>query len=422
METLAHLIENIGLLILGVLAYGYVGRWLPSSLPAVRVTRQLVLGSLFGILGVLMMIERIRVMGGFFIDARWVPVALVGLFEGWPAGLLAAAITAGYRAWLGGAGALPGILSLLAAGLVAGLVHRQAGGAERVRWLHAAAVSAAVYLIVAGAFLVLGEYGVRLFAHVWWSLLITFAAGIGLVGRVLADQVERQQLLEERTRFRALLDEASDAIRIIDPSSLRIIEANRRDAELSGVSRQALVGRRVDEFWPRDPEARAAHEAFVRATVEKGEAMSDPLPHDPPPAGAGGAGQRSYLAGTGRLVTYGGQRFGVFILRDITDRIKAEEARREAEGMKAITELARATAHEINNPLTALVGNLELLEAEERSDPTRAARARVAVEMGFRIRDIVARLTRITRRETDARITQMPMLDIRRSSEPDPPS
>ena len=92
MATLAHLIENAGLLILGVLVYSYVGRWLPSHRAELRRKRQLVLGFLFGTITVLMMIERIELPGGVFIDARWVPVALVGLFEGMPAALLCAAM------------------------------------------------------------------------------------------------------------------------------------------------------------------------------------------------------------------------------------------------------------------------------------------------------------------------------------------
>ncbi|MEK7362953.1 MAG: LytS/YhcK type 5TM receptor domain-containing protein [candidate division NC10 bacterium] len=415
METPGHLIENAGLLILGLLVYSYVGRWLPSFRPQVRLQRQLVLGALFGVLTVVMMIQRIEVRPGLFIDARWIPVALVGLFEGTPAGLLAAALGAGYRVvWLGGPGALAGAISLLATGLAAGLAHRWAGGGERVAWRHTLALSVAVYLIVAGAYLSVGGYGTRLLAQVWWPLLLTFLLGLTLVGGILRDQVERERLLEERARFRAILDDANDAIRIIDPDTLRILEANRRDSELTGVSREALIGRRVDDLWPRDPATRAAHEAFVRQTLEKGEATSDALPHPTR------AGEPSYLGGTGRVVEYGGKRFAVFIFRDITDRLKAEEARREAEAMKAITELARATAHEINNPLTALIGNLELLRTHGLEESEKPKWVDVAVEMGFRIRDIVARLMRITRREVDRGIPEMPMLDIRKSSDPEP--
>lgn len=413
MQTVAHLIENVGLLLLGVLVYSYVGRWLPTDRPGASLKRQLVLGTLFGIITVLMMIQRIEIRGGLFIDARWVPVALVGLFEGTLAGLLAAAMGAGYRAWLGGAGAPVGIASLLATGLVAGLVSWRVGGAERVSWRHSLFLSVVVYLIVAAAFLARGDYGIRLFGQIWWSLLLTFLLGVTLVGRILRDQVERARLLEERTRFRAILDEADDAIRIVDPESWRILESNRKDSELTGVSHETLIGRRLDDLWPEDPTIRAAHEAFVREAMEKGEATSDTLSH------TSRAGQRFYLAATARLVEYSGKRFAVFIFRNITDRLKVEDARREAEAMKAITEVARATAHEINNPLTALIGNLELLRTEGLAESEKPKWVEVAVEMGFRIRDIVDRLMRITRRELDTGIPDMPMLDIRKSSEPE---
>lgn len=414
METAAHLIENTGLLILGVLAYSYVGRWLPSHRPEGRRARQFVLGTLFGLLTVIMMIERIEIRGGLFIDARWVPVALVGLFEGYLAGLLSAALGAVYRIWIGGPGALAGVASLLLTGLAAGMAHRWAGSGGRVAARHALALGSIVSLIVVAAYLFVGEHGVRLLVHVWWPLLLTFLLGIPFVGRLLGDQVERERVLEERTRFRAILDEATDAIRIIDPDSRRILEANRKDSQLTGLSRQALIGRRVEDLWPPDPTARAAHESFVSEAIEKGEATSDTLLH------VSLDGQRSYLGGTGRVVQYGGRRFGVFIYRDITDRLRAEEAEREAEAMKAITELARATAHEINNPLTALIGNLTLLQSEGALDDEKAERAKVAVDMGFRIRDIVARIMRITRREVDRGIPEMPMLDIRKSSDPAP--
>ncbi len=415
MDTPGHLIENAGLLILGLFVYSYVGRWLPCHQPERGLSRQLVLGVLFGAITVIMMIERIEIRGGLFIDARWVPVALVGLFEGTPAGLLAAALGAAYRiVRLGGPGALAGAISLLATGLAAGLAHRWAGRGERVGWRHTLSLSAVVCLIVAGAYLAAGDYGARLLAHVWWVLLPTIVLGITLVGSILRDQVERERLLEERARFRAIVDEATDAIRIVDPDTLRILETNRKDSELTGVRREALIGRRVDDLWPSDPKTRAPHETFVRETLEKGEAISDALPHPTR------AGKPFYLGGTGRVVEYGGKRFAVFIFRDITDRLKAEEARREAEAMKAITELARATAHEINNPLTALIGNLELLRTQGLAENEKPKWVDVAVDMGFRIRDIVARLMRITRREVDRGIPDMPMLDIRKSSDPDP--
>src|SRR5262249_56972566 len=78
------------------------------------------------------MIARIQLTGDIYIDARAVPVALIGLLEGWPAGLLAAVLPAAYRVWLGGAGAPAGVLGVVGAALIAGGVHawaRRHGGA-----------------------------------------------------------------------------------------------------------------------------------------------------------------------------------------------------------------------------------------------------------------------------------------------------
>jgi PAS domain S-box-containing protein len=408
-----HLIENAGLLILGLLVHSYVGRWLPAYRSERRLARRLLLGALFGLLTVAMMIQRIELRQDLFVDARWVPVALAGLFEGPIAGLLAAGLGAAYRVWLGGPGLLPGVGALLATGALAGLVHRAAGDALRVTWRHQLALSAGVYLVVGAAHVAAGPYGIGLFARVWWSHLLAIVIGIGLLGRLFRDEVEREHLLEERTRFRAVLDEASDAIRIVEPATLRIVEANLRDAELAGRPRGELIGRRLDTLWPEDPAVRQAHEAFVREVLERGEGSMDALPHPLPGGGQG------YLAGTGRVVRYGGRPFAVFLFRDATDRVRAERAEREAEALRAVTELARATAHEINNPLQALLGNLELVRTEGLNESERPKWIQVAVEMGLRIRDIVGRLMRITRREVDRSLPGMPMLDIRKSSDPD---
>ena len=49
------------------------------------------------------------------------------------------------------------------------------------------------------------------------------------------------------------------------------------------------------------------------------------------------------------------------IARDVTDRVKAEKALREAERFKVFTETAGATAHEVGQPLTVIMGVLEIV-------------------------------------------------------------
>jgi GAF domain-containing protein len=93
---------------------------------------------------------------------------------------------------------------------------------------------------------------------------------------------------------------------------------------------------------------------------------------------------------------------------------------RRAEALRAVAMLANAAAHEINNPLTIVLGRLELLVPH--ADPETRRRLEAMLAAANRIRTIVERMTRITRLETlDLASYLRPTLDIVRSSEEDQP-
>jgi DNA-binding NarL/FixJ family response regulator len=98
-------------------------------------------------------------------------------------------------------------------------------------------------------------------------------------------------------------------------------------------------------------------------------------------------------------------------------RVRGERARREAETLRALTRLALTAAHEINNPLTIVLGQLQLLEAEFNRSSVVCARIAPALEAGERIRRIVELMTRITRLETKEYGATLPeILDLWRSA------
>ncbi len=102
---------------------------------------------------------------------------------------------------------------------------------------------------------------------------------------------------------------------------------------------------------------------------------------------------------------------------DVTEHRRAEQANRAREALSAVVALARATAHEIFNPLAALIGRLELLA--QRVDDTDVLRqTEQALRSAEAIRDIVARMINITQLAFDRRVGEpFDMLDIRRSTE-----
>ena len=101
--------------------------------------------------------------------------------------------------------------------------------------------------------------------------------------------------------------------------------------------------------------------------------------------------------------------------RDVTEKRRAEAAPREAAMLRSVASLAVAAAHEINNPLTVVSGELQLLAREAGA----RWRARIAsmLETLERIREVVARMNQITRLEPAERQRHLPeMLDLGKSS------
>ena len=285
-----HVMEAAGVIVLGLVFYSYVFRWFQARAPLDPRVRHAVNGLAFGALAVVLMVARIHVSDGIFVDARAVPIALIALVEGWPAGLLAALVAAGYRVWLGGSGAVAGVLGIFGTAVAAGLIHMWARRDGSFRARHALTLAGAVFAVTFGSFLLLGARGLALFPPLAVPFLVMSAVGIGC---------------------------------------------------------------------------------------------------------------------------------GAYLFRDVVDSQATEAARREAAELRAVTLLARAAAHEINNPLTIVVGGLGLVAKRVVADSEEAQWIARATEGAGRIKDIVVRMNSITQvAETPARGYLPPMLDIRKSSEP----
>jgi PAS domain S-box-containing protein len=118
----------------------------------------------------------------------------------------------------------------------------------------------------------------------------------------------------------------------------------------------------------------------------------------------------------------GEEMASVGLLRDIRERVRveAELARTrarliDAEKQREITALAGATAHELNQPLTVIVGRTELLQ-RKLEGPQRAHVAAIA-EQAERMSEIVKRIAKLTHIRTLAYPGELEIADLQSPSD-----
>jgi signal transduction histidine kinase len=117
----------------------------------------------------------------------------------------------------------------------------------------------------------------------------------------------------------------------------------------------------------------------------------------------------------------------VGVFRDLRAELRVEEelqktrARLEAaEKVALVSELAGAAAHELNQPLTSVLGYSELLFRRTHEQDRGRDELRAIVREAERMAAIVKKIGKITRYETTSYVGSTRIVDLDRSSDPPP--
>lgn len=195
-----------------------------------------------------------------------------------------------------------------------------------------------------------------------------------------------RKIRENEELYRALFETDSEAVLLIDQETGKILDVNSAGERIYGYSRDEFTRLTRNDIWVEPIEHRPEENQdqngaqFHRHRKKNGSLFPAEV----------AASEIEHL----------GQRLCLCAVRDITDRLRAEEEVLLRERLEGALQMAHAVCHEINQPLQIVSGYTQLMHNEiSKADPN-SRYLREIQEAVDRMAEITKKLNTITRRET----------------------
>jgi two-component system NtrC family sensor kinase len=205
-------------------------------------------------------------------------------------------------------------------------------------------------------------------------------------------EASRWELLHSRNTLRALFDNLPTALYIVDPE-YRIMAVNRGRAKLTDQPPKSLVGKTCYQaLFNRStpcPECRVQETFKDKSLTQRKESrqVADE--------------STEWEISTYPISDEEGEVIQVILLeQDISEQHRLEGILAQSEKLAAIGQLAAGVAHEINNPLTAIIANAQILDRELPADSDLKESVDLIARAGARATQVVRNLLDFARKET----------------------
>jgi PAS domain S-box-containing protein len=235
--------------------------------------------------------------------------------------------------------------------------------------------------------------------EVWLSWLGTWsepAKRFFFVGRDMTESRLAQEALRESERLaRGIVDTALDAFVQVDERGF-IREWNAQAENIFGWSRDEALGKNVFELMGQ-PDGQGPLKKALQSFLLSGHEVVRQPRRELEIRRRDGKKITAELS-IAALRTRGGFVFNGFV-RDLTDKIAAEERIRQAEKMEAMGQLTGGIAHDFNNILTVITGTIEILADAVKREPQLAAITRMIDEAASRGADLTQHLLAFARKQ-----------------------
>lgn len=197
--------------------------------------------------------------------------------------------------------------------------------------------------------------------------------------------VSRDQIVASQARYQSLFEYARDALVVLDANG-GIVEANAAFVRMVGRRREGLRRRPFQEFIPEE-----GREAFL-------DRLAELLGRGSPLAQMEILGTDGSRIPAEAAAVWLPDGRTVMSLRDVSGRLRLEQALVQGEKLSAIGQLAAGVAHELRNPLFVISNVLyELRETLDSQDPEVADHLRMAADENRRAHEIIDNLLEFAR-------------------------
>ncbi len=201
------------------------------------------------------------------------------------------------------------------------------------------------------------------------------------------------ELWERESRYRAIFETAVDAIIVSDQHGI-IQEFSRAAEAMTGYRAAELIGQNMRVLLPpamrQEPERQTARYLWTVRELEVCRKDGSVFPAHLSIAEWWAGGYRHF---TGILRDLSVQH------REQTERMKLEAQLHQAQKMEAIGNLTGGMAHDFNNMLGVIIGNIDLLRDLRGDDPDIDELTREALDAAFRGADLTRRLLAFARQQ-----------------------
>jgi PAS domain S-box-containing protein len=213
------------------------------------------------------------------------------------------------------------------------------------------------------------------------------------------------EVKESSEKFWDLFENARDILFTIDMEG-NFTAVNRSAERFLGYSKVDLYGKSVMDFLVGDGVAVARQMLAVEMAGFRRMVELEVVKRD---------GSRAFVEVSARKMTRDRVSIGYQLsARDVTEQKHLREMLVKAERLGAIGQVGVAVRHEINNPLTTVIGNIELLmERYEDKDKELFVRLETVLNNALRIAEIVKRLEGIKKEKTVDYLQGVKMTDLK---------